>query len=90
MLCCEQLLKGNYKQIRDVAEYSDLSAALTVVSIWRSSSGNWIKRPHSSIPPRVFTPARLGPMPKTVIARWERNLKYLEGIANGNITDSAD
>jgi len=42
------------------------------------------------IPPRAFTPAGLGMMPQTVIARWERNLKNLEGIADGSITVSAD
>ena len=43
-----------------------------------------------SIPPRAFTPAGLGTMPQMVIARWERNLKNLEGIVDGSITVSAD
>lgn len=42
------------------------------------------------IPPRAFTPAGLGTMPQTVIARWQRNLKNLEGIVGGSITVSAD
>ena len=42
------------------------------------------------IPPRAFTPAGLGTMPSGVIARWERNLKNLEGIANGNVVVSSD
>jgi hypothetical protein len=42
------------------------------------------------IPPRTFTPAGLGTMPQAVIARWERNLKKLEGIADGTIAASAN
>jgi hypothetical protein len=42
------------------------------------------------IPPRAFAPAGLGTLPLTVIARWERNLKNLEGIADGSIVVSAD
>ena len=42
------------------------------------------------IPPRAFTPAGLGTMPSEVIARWERNLKNLEGIANGSVVVSSD
>lgn len=42
------------------------------------------------IPPRAFTPAGLGSMPQAVIARWERNLKNLEGIADGRIAASTD
>jgi hypothetical protein len=39
---------------------------------------------------RAFTPAGLGTMPPAVIARWQRNLKNLEGIADGSIAVSAD
>jgi hypothetical protein len=42
------------------------------------------------IPPRAFTPAGLGTMPPAVIARWQRNLKNLEGIADGTVAVSAD
>lgn len=42
------------------------------------------------IPPRTFTPAGLGTMPQAVIARWERNLKRLEGVADGTIAASAN
>lgn len=42
------------------------------------------------IPARAFTPAGLGTMPPAVIARWQRNLKNLEGIADGSVTVSAD
>jgi hypothetical protein len=42
------------------------------------------------IPARAFTPAGLGAMPPAVIARWQRNLKNLEGIADGTIAVSAD
>jgi hypothetical protein len=42
------------------------------------------------IPSRAFRPAGLGTMPAEVISRWERNLKNLEGIANGNIVVSSD
>jgi hypothetical protein len=42
------------------------------------------------IPRRTFNPAGLGTMPQEVIARWERNLKRLEGIADGTISVSAD
>jgi len=42
------------------------------------------------IPPRTFSPAGLGTMPQAVIARWERNLKKLEGIADGTIAASAN
>jgi len=42
------------------------------------------------IPPRTFTPAGLGTMPQAVIARWERNLKRLEGLADGTIAASAN
>jgi len=44
----------------------------------------------AQIPPRAFTPAGLGTMPPVVIARWQRNLKNLEGIANGTVAVSAD
>jgi hypothetical protein len=44
----------------------------------------------AQIPPRAFTPAGLGTMPPAVIARWQRNLKNLEGIANGTVAASAD
>jgi hypothetical protein len=42
------------------------------------------------IPSRAFTPAGLGTMPTEVIARWERNRKNLEGIANGTVPASSD
>ncbi|HMD77572.1 MAG TPA: hypothetical protein VKG86_09375 [Terracidiphilus sp.] len=42
------------------------------------------------IPARAFTPAGLGTMSPAVIARWQRNLKNLEGIADGTIAVSAD
>jgi hypothetical protein len=42
------------------------------------------------IPPRVFTPAGLGTMPVAVVTRWQRNLRNLEGIANGTVTVSVD
>jgi hypothetical protein len=44
----------------------------------------------AQIPARAFTPAGLGTMPPTVIARWQRNLKNLEGIAAGTVAVSAD
>ena len=44
----------------------------------------------AQIPSRAFTPAGLGTMPPAVIARWQRNLKNLEGIADGSIAVSAD
>jgi hypothetical protein len=42
------------------------------------------------IPQRTFTPAGLGTMPQAVIARWERNLKNLEDVADGTIVVSAN
>jgi hypothetical protein len=42
------------------------------------------------IPARAFTPAGLGTMPPAVIARWQRNLRNLEGIANRTVKVSAD
>lgn len=42
------------------------------------------------IPARAFTPAGLGTMPPGVIARWQRNLRNLEGIADGTVVVSAD
>ena len=42
------------------------------------------------IPPRMFTPAGLGTMPPPVIARWQRNLKNLNGIADGTVVISDD
>lgn len=42
------------------------------------------------IPARAFTPAGLGTMPSEVIARWQRNLKNLKGIANGTVAVSSD
>jgi hypothetical protein len=42
------------------------------------------------IPPRAFTPGGLGTMPSTVIARWRRNLRNLQGIANGTVAVSMD
>jgi hypothetical protein len=42
------------------------------------------------IPPRAFTPAGLGTLPLAVIVRWRRNLRNLEGIANGTVAGSAD
>ncbi|MGA9062486.1 MAG: hypothetical protein WB341_12555 [Terracidiphilus sp.] len=44
----------------------------------------------AQIPPRAFHPAGLGTMPPAVIARWQRNLKNLEGIADGSVAVSAD
>jgi hypothetical protein len=44
----------------------------------------------AKIPPRAFTPAGLGTMPAGVIARWQRNLKNLEGIADGSVAIAAD
>jgi hypothetical protein len=44
----------------------------------------------AQIPPRAFTPAGLGTMPTAVIARWQRNLKKLQGIADGSLAVSAD
>ncbi|MGA2167277.1 MAG: hypothetical protein ABSG62_03640 [Terracidiphilus sp.] len=44
----------------------------------------------AQIPPRAFTPAGPGTMPPAVIARWQRNLKNLEGIADRSIAVSAD
>jgi hypothetical protein len=44
----------------------------------------------AQIPPRAFTPAGLGTMPMVVIARWQRNLKNLEGIADGTIPATSD
>jgi hypothetical protein len=42
------------------------------------------------IPPRAFTPAGLGTMPSSVIARWRRNLRNLERIANGTVAVFVD
>jgi hypothetical protein len=44
----------------------------------------------AQIPARAFTPAGLGSLPPAVIARWQRNLKNLEGIADGTVAVSAD
>jgi hypothetical protein len=44
----------------------------------------------AQIPARAFIPAGLGTMSSVVIARWQRNLKNLEGIADGSIAVSAD
>lgn len=44
----------------------------------------------AKIPARAFTPAGLGTMPLAVIARWQRNLKNLEGIANRTVKVSND
>ncbi|MGA2833944.1 MAG: hypothetical protein ABSE55_12810 [Terracidiphilus sp.] len=44
----------------------------------------------AQIPARAFAPAGLGTMPPAVIARWQRNLKNLEGIADGIVAVSAD
>lgn len=44
----------------------------------------------AQIPRRTFTPTGLGTMSPAVIARWERNLKNLEGIADGTVSVSAD
>lgn len=44
----------------------------------------------AQIPPRAFTPAGLGVMLPAVIARWQRNLKNLEDIADGSIAVTAD
>ena len=44
----------------------------------------------AQIPARAFTPAGLGTMPPAVISRWQRNLKNLEGIADGRVAVSAD
>jgi hypothetical protein len=44
----------------------------------------------AQIPPRAFTPAGLGTMPAGVIARWQRNLKNLEGIADGSVAIASD
>jgi hypothetical protein len=44
----------------------------------------------AQIPARAFTPAGLGTMPAVVISRWQRNLKSLEGIADGTVAVSAD
>jgi hypothetical protein len=44
----------------------------------------------AQIPPRAFTPAGLGIVQPAVIARWQRNLTNLEGIANGTVAVSAD
>lgn len=42
------------------------------------------------IPPREFAPAGFGIMPPAIIARWQRNLKNLKGIADGSIDVSSD
>jgi hypothetical protein len=42
------------------------------------------------IPSRRFTPAGLGTVPPAVIARWERNLKNLNGIGDGAVAVSSD
>ncbi len=42
------------------------------------------------IPARAFTPAGLGTMSQTVLARWQRNLTNLEGIAAGTISIPKD
>jgi hypothetical protein len=42
------------------------------------------------IPPRAFTPTGLGTLPSAVIARWQRNLRNLEGIGDGTVAVSAD
>jgi hypothetical protein len=44
----------------------------------------------AQIPARAFTPAGLGALPPGVIARWQRNLKNLEGIADGTVAVSED
>ena len=42
------------------------------------------------IPPLLFVPAGLGSVPPAVITRWQRNLKNLNGIADGTVTVSDD
>lgn len=44
----------------------------------------------AQIPARAFEPAGLGRMPAAVVARWQRNLRNLEGIENGSVKASAD
>jgi hypothetical protein len=44
----------------------------------------------AQVPARAFTPAGLGTMPPGVTARWQRNLKNLEGIADGTVAVSVD
>ncbi len=44
----------------------------------------------AQIPARAFTPAGLGTMPPAVIARWQRNLRNLEGIDDRTVAVSAD
>jgi hypothetical protein len=44
----------------------------------------------AQIPARAFVPAGLGTMAPEVIARWQRNLKNLEGIAAGTVEVPAD
>jgi len=44
----------------------------------------------AQIPARAFRPAGMGKMPPAVVARWERNLRNLEGIEKGTVAASAD
>ena len=44
----------------------------------------------AQIPQRAFSPAGPGIMPQAVIARWQRNLRNLEGIADGSVAVASD
>jgi len=55
--------------------------------LWRQLSARGLT---AQIPPRTFTPAGLGTMHRSVIARWQRNLRNLRGIGDGTIRVSSD
>jgi len=44
----------------------------------------------AQIPPRAFSPAWPGAIQQSVIGRWQRNLRNLEGITDGSIAVASD
>lgn len=75
---------------------SEAGAARRIVFVFGSGHIPQLRRQLAArgltaqIPARAFTPAGLGTVPPAVIARWQRNLKNLEGIVDGTIAVSAD
>jgi hypothetical protein len=75
---------------------SEAGAARRIVFVFGSGHIPQLRRQLAArgltaqIPARAFTPAGLGTVPPAVIARWQRNLKNLEGIVDGSVAVSAD
>ncbi len=61
--------------------------AAHVPQLWRQLAARGLV---GQIPLRNFTPAGLGTMHRSVIERWQRNLRNLHGIADGSIPVSSD